>query len=154
MKTLIIGLGNAILKDEGVGIRIADEISKLIGTHESVKVIKTSWAGLNLLDFFDAYERVVIIDSVRNYKGFDGEMHKLIIEELTNVRLNSFASGVDLKTTIELGKNLGRHIPGKIDIYAVEIKVGVIYEEGLSSRIEKKLPEYAARIIKSINQTE
>ncbi|TET24470.1 MAG: hydrogenase maturation protease, partial [Candidatus Cloacimonadota bacterium] len=142
MKTLIIGLGNAILKDEGVGIRVVDEISKLIGTHESVKVIKTSWAGLNLLDFFYGYERVVIIDSVRNYKGFDGEMHKLIVEELTNARLNSFASGVDLKTTLELGKNLGRYIPRKIDIYAVEIKAGVIYEEGLSSRIEKKLPEY------------
>ena len=50
MKTVVVGLGNVILGDEGVGIYVAEEIAKRIGTHESVKIVRTSWGGLNLLD--------------------------------------------------------------------------------------------------------
>ena len=150
MKTLVVGLGNIILGDEGVGIYVAEEIAKRIGTHESVKVVRTSWGGLNLLDFFDNIDRVIIIDAVKNYRGIPGEIHKLIVEELTNVRLSSFTNGVDLKTAVEIGKNAGRHIPKKIDIYAVEVKDAVTYEANLSPRIAGKVPGYAEKIIDSI----
>jgi hydrogenase maturation protease len=150
MKTLVVGLGNVILGDEGVGIYIAEEIAKRIGTHESVKVVRTSWGGLNLLDFFDGVDRVIVIDAVKNFRGVPGEIHKLIVEELANVKLSSFTNGVDLKTAVEIGKNAGRHIPKKIDIYAVEVKEGVIYEANLSDQIATKVPGYAEKIISTI----
>lgn len=150
MKTLVVGLGNVILGDEGVGIYVAEEIAKRIGTHESIKVVRTSWGGLNLLDFFDGVDRVIVIDAVKNFRGVPGELHKLIVEELTNVKLSSFTNGVDLKTAVEIGKNAGRHIPKKIDIYAIEVKDGVTYEANLSPQIAGKVAGYAEKIINTI----
>jgi hydrogenase maturation protease len=150
MKTLVVGLGNVILGDEGVGIYIAEEIAKRIGTHESVKVVRTSWGGLNLLDFFDGIDRVIIIDAVKNYRGIPGEIHKLIVEELTNVKLSSFTNGVDLKTAVDIGKNAGRHIPKKIEIYAIEVKEDITYEASLSPHIAEKVSGYAEKIIATI----
>ncbi len=150
MKTLIVGLGNVILGDEGVGIYIAEEIAKRIGTHETIKVVRTSWGGLNLLDFFENMNRVIVVDAVKNYRGIPGEMHKLIIEELSNVKLSSFTNGVDLQTAVEIGKNAGRHIPEKIDIFAVEVKDAVTYEAHLTPQIAEKVGDYAEKIIGSI----
>lgn len=150
MKTLVVGLGNVILGDEGVGIYVAEEIARRIGTHESVKIMRTSWGGLNLLDYFDSYDRVIVIDAVKNYRGIPGELHRLMVEELTNVKLSSFTNGVDLRTAVEIGKNAGRHIPKKIDIYAVEVKEGVTYEANLSPQIAGRVPGYAEKIIGTI----
>ncbi|MCK4338899.1 MAG: hypothetical protein KAW87_02775 [Candidatus Cloacimonetes bacterium] len=47
MKTLVLGLGNPILTDDGVGIRIANEIKK---NCKDIDVIEASAAGLRIID--------------------------------------------------------------------------------------------------------
>jgi hydrogenase maturation protease len=151
MKTLILGLGNPILSDDGVGIRIADELSRRIGTHESVSIIKTSWAGLNLLDFLDnGFGRVVIIDAIKDFKGIVGEMYKLGLDDLGKASLTSFSHNVDLRTAIELGKRTGHNIPKDIDIYAIEVNENTTFQEDLSPRIESKIEYFVTKIIKDI----
>jgi hydrogenase maturation protease len=79
MKTLVLGLGNPILSDDAVGIRIAEGLKLKASVQD---VVETSEAGVALLDYAVGYDKLVIIDSIMTDKGKPGELYKLGLEDL------------------------------------------------------------------------
>lgn len=65
MKTVILGLGNPILTDDAIGIRIAQKLKE---KKPKLEVIETSEAGMALLDLITGYDKFIIIDSMRLLK--------------------------------------------------------------------------------------
>lgn len=76
MKTLILGLGNPILSDDGVGLGVAEELEGRLDQQE-VTVVETSMAGLSLRDLLIAYDRVIIIDAIQTVGGKAGQIYRL-----------------------------------------------------------------------------
>lgn len=60
---MVIGVGNLLLKDEGVGIHVAQELKKK-PLPSQVKVLDGGVAGMGLLDFFPEACKVLLIDAV------------------------------------------------------------------------------------------
>jgi len=60
MKQLVIGWGNPIAGDDGIGIRAAALISERID--DSVHVMASSHSGLRLVEWMLGYDRVVVAD--------------------------------------------------------------------------------------------
>ena len=71
-KTLVMGVGNPILKDDGVGIHAVRELKK---TLTGVDYLEESLSGLELIEQFRGYDRIVIIDAVKTQGGVPGEMY-------------------------------------------------------------------------------
>ncbi len=69
MKTLILGVRNPILMDDGVGIKIA---RKLKQEDPELEVAETSEVGVTLLDLVAGYVRLIIIDSIKTESGKTG----------------------------------------------------------------------------------
>ena len=66
-KTLILGLGNPILGDDGVGWKVADAVQTRLGTLKvPVEVDFASLGGLSLMERMLGYERVILIDTVKS----------------------------------------------------------------------------------------
>ncbi len=65
MKTLVLGLGNILLQDEGVGVRVVQRLQEGYVFPEKVTVIEGGTLGLNLLPDLEQAERVVIVDAVQ-----------------------------------------------------------------------------------------
>jgi hydrogenase maturation protease len=61
-KIVIIGVGNLLLKDEGVGVHVAQELQKK-GLPSAVEVHDGGVAGIGLLDFFQGASKVLLIDA-------------------------------------------------------------------------------------------
>jgi hydrogenase maturation protease len=59
---LILGLGNPLLGDEGIGVRVAEEL-KGLELPDGVTVVEGGTAGLGLLGLMEGYQRVIIIDA-------------------------------------------------------------------------------------------
>ena len=76
MKTLVLGLGNPILSDDGVGIRVAHEVANQLNSTQ-VTVVETTAAGLSLLDSIVGYDKVIIIDAIQTEKGEAGEIYRM-----------------------------------------------------------------------------
>ncbi|GAH17016.1 unnamed protein product [marine sediment metagenome] len=72
MKTLILGLGNPILSDDGVGFCVAGELRGRLSQQE-VTVMETSMTGLSLLDLLAGYDRAIIIDAIQAVGGKAGQ---------------------------------------------------------------------------------
>lgn len=62
MKTLVLGVGNLLLKDEGVGIHVVRALEKE-PLPAGVDVLDGGTGGLHLLHWLDAYERIILIDA-------------------------------------------------------------------------------------------
>ena len=63
MKTLILGIGNLLMGDEGVGIHAANYIEQQFQLPDDVDALDGGSGGLHLLDYFHQYPRVILIDA-------------------------------------------------------------------------------------------
>jgi hydrogenase maturation protease len=60
--TLVIGLGNPLLGDEGIGVRVVKELREL-EMPDGVEVIVGGTGGLRLISLIEDYQRVIIVDA-------------------------------------------------------------------------------------------
>jgi len=144
MKTLVLGLGNPILSDDAVGIRIAEELKEETPAQD---VIGTSEAGLALLDYAAGYDKLVIIDSVMTKGGKAGELYKLELEDLKPGMSLSSSHGVDIATAFNLGEKLGYPVPRQVTIYAVEIADNTTLGEKCTPKVEERIPFIVRQIV-------
>ncbi len=153
-KTLVLGLGNPILGDDGVGIAIVREIKKQRPSRPSTDILEAGLAGRLLLDVICGYETVIVADAIiTDEKAPAGSIHALTLEDLGSA-VNPYAShALDLRTTVELGKRIGYEMPETIRIYAVEIKENTVFKEGLSPEVEAAVVTVAKKIMEELRHT-
>ena len=144
MKTLILGLGNPILTDDGVGIKIAQKLKE---ENLNLDVIETSEAGIALLDHLVGYDKLIIIDSIRTEKGKPGDLYKLKLEDIKPAANLSSSHGIDIATAFEFGEGLGYKMPKFVSIYAVEIKDNSTFGERCTQEVEERIPFIAKQIM-------
>jgi hydrogenase maturation protease len=144
VSTLILGVGNPILSDDGVGIRIA---RKLKEESPQSEVVETSEVGMALLDVAAGFDKLIIIDSIKTGQGKPGEVYKLGLEDLKPSIDFPSSHGLDIATAFELGRKLGYVMPRHISLYAVEVRDNITFGEGCSEEIEERVPFITKHII-------
>lgn len=61
-KVLILGLGNPLLGDEGIGVRVVEELKKL-ELPNGMSVAEGGTRGLGLISLMEGYPRVILVDA-------------------------------------------------------------------------------------------
>ena len=145
MKTVILGLGNPILTDDAVGIKIAQKLKE---ENPKLEVIETSEAGIALLDLITGYDKLIIIDSIKNEQGKPGELYKLGLEDLKPAKDFPSSHGIGIATAFELGKGLGYKMPKFVSIYAVGIKDNTTFGEKCTKEVEQRIPSIVKQIMR------
>ena len=151
MKTIVIGVGNPILTDDGVGIHVAKQIKQHI-SNPNIVVEEALTGGMNLLDLILGYDKAIIIDSVKTYTGQDGEIHKYQLNEIS--KIHSFnPHDVSLAEAITLATKLGEeHIPNEIIIIGISMtKMQYEFGEYLSEKFTAAIPIAVKMVLDEIN---
>ena len=144
MDTLILGIGNPILTDDGVGIKIAQKLKE---EKAELEVTETSEAGIALLDLIVGYNKLIIIDSIKTEEREPGGLYKLELEDLKPAKDCSSSHGIGIATAFELGQKMGYNMPKFVSIYAVEIKDNLTFSEKCTEEVEQRIPLIAKQII-------
>jgi len=147
--TLVIGCGNLLREDDGVGIR-AVRLLKARKLPEGVRVVEAGCPGLGLLDLLAGSERAVIVDAVVSGAP-PGTLHRFgpgVLPERNWLPLS--LHGVNLVDALALGRTAApEQLPGSITIFGVEIaRRGM--GEGLSPEVEAALPELVEMILSEL----
>ena len=154
MKTLLLGMGNPILRDDAVGIRLAADIGQRLGKVSGLDVVAgCSAGGLELLPVIQGYARLIVFDSVRTRGGTPGTWYRFTAADLretmnlTNVHDTNFA------TALELGRRLGQDVPAAdmSHIFAVEILDNMTFDDRMTPVLEQAYPEYANAIFAEVD---
>ena len=145
MNMLILGIGNPILTDDGVGIKIAQKLKE---GNPGLEVMETSEAGIALLDLVAGYDKLVIIDSIKTEKGKPGDFYKLALEDLKPSKDFSSSHSIGIATAFELGQRLGYRMPKFVSIYAVNIKDNSTFRGECTEEVEQRIPFIVKQIMR------
>jgi hydrogenase maturation protease len=150
-KTLILGLGNTLLCDDGVGLYVAAELKKRI-TQPEVTVLETGVAGLSLLDLLVGYDRAIIVDAIQTVDGKTGQVYRLAPEAFGTAQRTASAHGIDFPTALEFGRKLGLHLPNQITIFAVEVSDITTFREECTAEVQKAIPKCIEMVLEELKK--
>lgn len=142
--TLVLGIGNPILSDDAVGIKIAQQLEV---AKPNVTVEQTNEAAIALLDLITDYDKLIIIDSIKTKQGKAGELYKLNLEDFKPNKDFTSSHGMDIATAFEVGRSLGCRMPQSVSIYAVEVKDNENFSEQCTKEVAERLPIIVKQII-------
>ena len=151
MKTLVVGLGNPILKDDGVGLRVAEALKSRLDRPE-VTVVETSMAGLSFLDLLAGYDKAIIIDAIQTEGGNAGQIYRLDLEALGLIKHAATPHDMDFITALALGKRLGIALPQEVVIFAIEVADASTFGEECTPEVRQAIPACVETIIQELKE--
>ena len=147
MKTLVVGLGNPILGDDGVGWKVAEEVEKQLPKDTSIDMDYLSLGGISLMEHLIGYDRAILIDAFALEESI-GSILVLKLTDLPNYSAFHTTSAHDtsLQSAIELGRSLGAQLPEDVEIVGIATNRIYDFSEKLSAPVADVVP-FAARIV-------
>ncbi|MGI6417171.1 MAG: hydrogenase maturation protease [Thermoguttaceae bacterium] len=145
MKTLVLGLGNWIVSDDSVGLRVAAELAKVLADRDDVEVSEDYWGGLRLMERLVGYDRAIVIDAISTGAA-PGTIHHLTPDAIPTQRSAS-AHDMNLPTALELGRQAGLELPPNHEILLVGIEA-----QDILTFADECTPEVAAAIPAAVEE--
>jgi hydrogenase maturation protease len=151
-QTLLLGLGNDILSDDAIGLRVVAAVGERLAGREDVTVSQSAEMGLALLDLIVGFDTLVLVDAVQTREAEPGFVHEL--------------DGADLKTlpaisphflgvgeVLALGRELGLRVPNRVRIFAIEVADPFTVGTALTPALEAALPGLVERVLAAVTET-
>ena len=147
----IIGVGNPLRKDDGIGILLLNKLKKepdLIP--DTVSLIDGGTGGLSLLYIFNKFDRVIILDAV-DFDQDPAETKFFSLDDIKSLKKVSSVSthNADLFQIIRFGQEMDE-CPDEIFIFGIQ-PADVCFGEGLTEELESNLDDIFAILKKRIN---
>lgn len=142
MKTIVLGVGNLILGDDGVGIHVVNEVKKHLSKNSDVTIDEAITGGMNLLDLLLGYEKAIIVDAVKSEDAENGEVKRIPLGDF-NTMHSCNPHDVSLTEAIKMAEKLGEdRIPKEIVVIGIMMKeIPCEFKEKLSSDIASAVPK-------------
>ncbi len=145
VRTLVLGLGNEILSDDGVGIQAARRVRELAG--DRVNVAEACVATIDLLWLMSGYDRVVIIDSFLSPDLPPGTAVRVVPDDLPEgFGYRSFHS-LTFREIVDIGNWLGLPFPGHITIHGLSVSDTSTFGQTFSPEVAEVWEEWAENIL-------
>jgi len=146
---VVIGLGNILLSDEGIGVHLIRRLSSQQDKFPKVDFLDAGSAGMNLLHLIANRKKAIIIDCAK-MGAKPGIMLRFTPDEVQSVKQLSQYSlhEADILRVINLSKGLGE-CPQKIAFFGIEPETLEPGQE-LSETLSAKIDAYTADICKEL----
>lgn len=146
MKTLIVGIGNDLLGDEGAGLLIARHLYALIAC-DDIDFVESPYSGSKCLDCLYGYERAIIIGVYYDKNKPVGDCYKITVPDTIPLPLESSHGEGFLQS---LGASLGSDKVNlrKISIYAIAAKERSEFSQELTKEMKEKIPRILEEIVR------
>lgn len=154
MRTLVLGIGNSILGDDGVGVHVAREVAARVN-NENIDVRDVNVDGLNLFDFILGYDKLVVIDAIVTEDGRVGGVYRIKPESVCDPSRSAISPHhFNLATTIEIGKKLFQdRMPREVILYAVGAEEATTVTEEMTREVKEAVPMAASLILEEIGSS-
>lgn len=156
MQTLVIGLGNPILGDDGVGWRVAEAVEKLTLGCPNVTVECYALGGLSLMEHLTDSKRAIIIDSLFTGTQPIGSVSIFPLTALPNLSSGHTTAIHDtsLQNALSIGRSMDIPLPKDEDVMVVAIEAQAVYDfsEELTPPVKAAIPE-AVKLVMQLLDT-
>jgi hydrogenase maturation protease len=126
--TLVLYIGNPIVRNDQIGLVIGAHLRNLYGKAPGIEVREFTGSPLDLISLIEGYPTVILIDSVSLGSGDKGSVHLFDEAALVARRGDSYPHGMNIPEALALARRLGLDMPERLWLIGVE--VGPIREFG------------------------
>jgi hydrogenase maturation protease len=150
MKTIVIGLGNPILGDDGVGWVVAEAVMNQLPPDLDVDVDRLSLGGISLMERLIGYDRAILIDALIS-ECEPGLVIVSKLEELPDTAAFHLTSIHDmtLQNAMKLGRQMGAKLPQDLTVIGISAKHIYDFREELSLPVQDAVPK-AAQLVREM----
>ena len=158
VRTLVVGLGNPILGDDGVGWRVAEELARDFEASPvahgldrmTVDVEPFSLGGLSLMERMIGYDRAIVIDAITTGRPV-GAVVVMAIEDVDTRVDQTFvhataAHDTSLRNALRLGRDLGAKLPARVHVVGIEASALYDFSEELTPEVARAVPIAKERV--------
>ena len=151
MKIALIGLGNPIVGDDAIGIKVVDYIRESFSLPDNVEIIEdVSLAGVGLVEHFRGFDKVILVDSIQTGIHPQGTVVHLKQEDYSNALHISDYHNMDFFTALEFCYQVYDDIPKDITIIGIEIINVLEFSDELSTELFEKFDKIVNEVYKKI----
>ena len=156
MKTLVVGLGNPILTDDGVGVKVSYAVKDVLaaeGRHD-VTVTEASVGGLRLMELMVGYDQVILIDALQHCDAKPGSVRRMTLEDLRTIsptQHSACAHDTSLVTALDMGREMGLPLPADLTIFAVGVENITYFSEEPTPAVAEAIPQVTAAVLVELN---
>jgi hydrogenase maturation protease len=151
--TLLLGMGNPILGDDAVGIRVAQQLSRRLGPVSGLSVREECCTGgLELLEVVEGFDSLIVLDSIKTEGGRPGDWYRFDGGALRETMHLDNVHDANFATAMELGRQMGAHVPLDADIHvlAVEISDNLTFSDRLTPELQDAMPELVEEMLEEV----
>jgi hydrogenase maturation protease len=144
-ETIVLGLGNVLMGDEGIGVRIVEKLESVCGRYPETDFVDAGTGGMNVLHLMAGRKKAVIVDCC--VMGAEaGTMRRFGVEDVATVKQLSHLSlhEVDILKVVEIARRVGE-CPEEIVFFGVE-PVAIEPRIDLSEVLERRLGGYVEQV--------
>jgi len=150
MRLLILGMGNTLFSDDGVGIAVVRELRERFRQNEHIEVLETSWGGFRIIDLLSGYDAAIVVDAIQTGQKPVGSIYHLQPEDFLNsVRMVSFHD-INFATALEFARQMDIPMPEYISIYAIEVVDTELISEEMTPAVRPAVQQCVRKIVSEI----
>jgi hydrogenase maturation protease len=147
--TLVLCLGNDVLRDDGVGWRVAAALAARPAPGVVVK--RTGLSGFYLLDDLINFDNAIIVDAVRTREHPPGTVLSFPLEAL-GTPAGPSPHAVGLPTVLTIGRRAGMALPTRVHVVAVEVEDMETFDEHLTDVVQAAVPRAVRAVEELLDQ--
>jgi len=150
-RILVLGVGNVLLRDEGIGVRTVERLQLDYRFSSNVELMDGGTLGLRLLDPISQADYVIVVDAVQNGQA-PGTLYRLPTEELAKrVTFKNSLHQLDLVETLAYCDILGMR-PEEAVIIGIEPADISPWGTELTEVVQSRFSELCDRVLKEIER--
>ena len=154
MKILVLGLGNPLVSDDSIGLRVAEALKPMLAGRPDVEVSEDYWGGLRLMERMIGFDWAIIIDAMQSGAP-PGTVHRLTPDSISTQRSAS-AHDVNLPTALEFGRLSGVALPNNENILLVGVEADDVltFNEKCTPAVEASIPLAVGAVMEILGKIE
>jgi len=150
MTTIVIGIGNPVLADDSVGIKVVRSLGRKLRLEKDVVTRELCAGGMRLMEALQGYKRAIIIDAIVTVGGAPGAVYCLEPSDLMKTRNTCSSHDASLVEALELGRSVGLTLPEEIRIWAIEAGDVATFSEALTAPVEAAVPRVVEAVARQL----
>lgn len=132
-------MGNDILTDDGIGIKITKVLEKKF-PFPNIIFDTLSLGGMEIIEYIRDFRMVIIIDAIKTQDGIPGTVYQFIPEDFKETTHLSNIHDISFLTSLKLAKELDIPTPEKVHIIAVEIVEDMVFSNDFTPQVQARYP--------------
>ena len=153
MSVIIIGVGNPVLTDDGVGLEVVRRLAERLKDRPDITTLEWYAGGISLMEAMSGHDWAILIDAIVTEHGKPGTIYSLTPSDLRQSKNIHSTHDASLAVALELGKMLGLPLPRGVKVWAVEAQDVETFNEGLTEAVARAVPAVVGQVLRDLRDT-